>query len=170
MVNLRLIVLSQSRLLRRTGPPFLCSFQGRYIMLLLCLSIFFLFFIVFGVLWSFCHDFHPWQCGNTCYPGYLLSWLLLLLGVITSHEYSLCLRLGQCNVASSVFRCTLLSTGQNAQINQPCSSRFYGPIKTELNWWVQAVRTSINFPGELMPFPSMPYCPYRKIYSAEIIG
>lgn len=50
MVNLWLIVLSQSRLLRRTGPSFLCSFQGSYIMLLLCLSLFFFIFILFGVL------------------------------------------------------------------------------------------------------------------------
>lgn len=48
MVNLWLIVLSQSRLLCRTGPPFLCSFQGYYIMLLLCLSLFFFFSYLLG--------------------------------------------------------------------------------------------------------------------------
>lgn len=46
MVNLSMIVLSQSGLLRRTGPPFLCSFQGHYIMLLLLDS--FTFFSYFG--------------------------------------------------------------------------------------------------------------------------
>lgn len=53
MANLRLFVLSQSRLLRRTGPPFLCSFQGCYIMLLLCWSFFFFFSYFVG----FCDRF-----------------------------------------------------------------------------------------------------------------
>lgn len=53
MVNLWLIVLSQSRLLSRTGPPFLCSFQGYYIMLQHSLSLFFFFSYFLG----FCDRF-----------------------------------------------------------------------------------------------------------------
>lgn len=70
MVNLWLIVLSQSRLLCRTGPPFLCSFQGCYIMLLLCLALFFLFSYFLGfcdhflmILWK---HLLPWLPAYMC--------------------------------------------------------------------------------------------------------